>query len=96
MMVSIIDCRIGHMGFNQIISVDIKVPNRLVGLGTFHYFRLSISLLKLLFFALIVIGRQGEMINKLQSESSAKIQVAPGMCIECLRFSIVVYFLYYS
>lgn len=26
----------------------------------------------------IVIGRQGEMINKLQAESSARIQVAPG------------------
>ena len=27
---------------------------------------------------LAVIGRQGEMINKLQLESNAKIQVAPG------------------
>ena len=25
-----------------------------------------------------VIGRQGEMINKLQAESGARIQVAPG------------------
>lgn len=25
-----------------------------------------------------VIGRQGEMINKLQAESAARIQVAPG------------------
>lgn len=28
-----------------------------------------------------VIGRQGEMINKLQAESSARIQVAPGTFI---------------
>ena len=28
---------------------------------------------------LLVIGRGGEMINKLQSESAARIQVAPGM-----------------
>lgn len=29
-------------------------------------------------FYCVVIGRQGEMINKLQAESAARIQVAPG------------------
>ncbi len=29
-------------------------------------------------FYILVIGRGGEMINKLQSETSARIQVAPG------------------
>ncbi|XP_019852926.1 PREDICTED: far upstream element-binding protein 1-like isoform X5 [Amphimedon queenslandica] len=46
----------GQLGFAQTMTIEIKVPNRMVGL---------------------VIGRQGEMINKLQAESGAKIQVAP-------------------
>ncbi len=29
--------------------------------------------------AVLVIGRGGEMINKLQTDSAARIQVAPGM-----------------
>lgn len=45
-----------QLGLAQMITIEIKIPNRLVGL---------------------VIGRQGEMINKLQLESNAKIQVAP-------------------
>lgn len=30
----------------------------------------------------IVIGRQGEMISKLQAESGARIQVAPGIAMK--------------
>ena len=33
---------------------------------------------ELFLFCFIVIGRGGEMITKLQAESGAKIQVAPG------------------
>ena len=35
-------------------------------------------------FLLLVIGRGGEQINKLQSETGAKIQVAPGNEITCV------------
>jgi far upstream element-binding protein len=46
----------GQLGLAQSLTIEIKVPNRMVGL---------------------IIGRQGEMINKLQADSGAKIQVAP-------------------
>ena len=37
-----------------------------------------------------VIGRQGEMINRLQAESGARIQVAPGEYSMSARFSDIV------
>lgn len=43
-------------GLGSMVSEDMKIPNRFVGL---------------------IIGRGGEQINKLQSETGAKIQVAP-------------------
>ncbi|XP_068695100.1 far upstream element-binding protein 3-like isoform X1 [Montipora capricornis] len=43
-------------GLGSMVSEDVKIPNRFVGL---------------------IIGRGGEQINKLQSETGAKIQVAP-------------------
>eukprot|EP00731_Ephydatia_muelleri_P024181 Em0016g452a len=45
-----------QLGLQQMITIDIKVPNRMVGL---------------------IIGRGGEMINRLQAESGARLQVAP-------------------
>lgn len=39
---------------------------------------LWVSHLRILNFSSLVIGRGGEQINKLQSETGAKIQVAPG------------------
>ena len=38
----------------------------------------------------IVIGRQGEMINKLQADSAARIQVAPGHIIIGLIVNLVI------
>lgn len=70
-----------QLGLTQMITIEIKVPNRMVGLGG----------LPLPWVHLIlgneqghphslptVIGRQGEMINRLQADSAARIQVAPG------------------
>lgn len=41
--------------------------------------KFPIQNVKYIFLSFKVIGRGGEMINKLQSESGAKIQVAAGM-----------------
>ena len=56
----------------------------MVGLGKTATNLFSQKSLKIFFFlslslSLLVIGRQGDMINKLQADSGAKIQVAPGM-----------------
>lgn len=62
------------------LSVEIKIPNRLVGLGKFmiYYLVFHDYIYIFIFLCMSVIGRQGEMINKLQAESAARIQVAPG------------------
>ena len=66
----------GQIGLTQMITIEIKVPNRMVGLGMAHEIRCTLGVNFIL--PLSVIGRGGEMINKLQSESGARIQVAPG------------------
>ena len=68
------------------ITIEIKVPNGMVGLGK----GLKIEPILGASFVLppTVIGRGGEMINKLQSESGARIQVAPGKLLGCCSFQL--------
>ena len=71
--------RVGaQLGLAQMITTEIKIPNRLVGLGKWILDMCKMRIAIYCNYNNSVIGRQGEMINKLQLESNAKIQVAPG------------------
>ena len=67
-----------QLGLTQMITIEIKVPNRMVGLGVFLWVWLYTTVISRVIPISSVIGRQGEMINRLQADSSARIQVAPG------------------
>ncbi|KAJ7370114.1 Far upstream element-binding protein 3 [Desmophyllum pertusum] len=64
-------------GLGSLMSEDMRIPNKFVGLSM--YFAGQLLHLTVIGLSTItpVIGRGGEQINKLQSETGAKIQVAP-------------------
>lgn len=80
------------------ISEEFKVPDGMVGFSMFTFedssteshkslFVLLDNLCKM-FSLLLVIGRGGEQISRLQQESGCKIQIAPGKCC-CWCFSLI-------
>ena len=75
----------------QMITIEIEIPNRMVGLGEFHTVAQSHPEATSQAHSLChtsVIGRGGEMITRLQADSGARIQVAPGAANVCLfRFA---------
>jgi len=69
-------------GLGPVSTEEVAVPDKMVGLSKAWHLttRLSHSKSSIVFFLLchvLVIGRGGEQISRLQAESGAKIQMAP-------------------